>query len=125
MTNPKKQKLIISCDVIFKENEFLPLSAFSTISNSQTPFETPFDNDILDDDILNDEDKDLNNFVTPKHPAPPQFLPSESLPHPLLSTSTTSLAASTILFPSSSSFSFVVVFVTWTLHRTLGVSRGS
>ena len=48
--DPTRQKLIISRDVIFKENKFLPISAFGSIPNSQSTFRTPFDDDVLDDE---------------------------------------------------------------------------
>src|ERR1700733_4173058 len=71
--DPTRQKLIVSRDVVFKEDEFLPLSDFGTISNSAAPFQTPFDDEILDDQPVN-----LQDFATPKHPAPLQYLPISS-----------------------------------------------
>ena len=82
--NPERQKLIISRDVIFHEDEFLPLSAFDTINNPQDPFTTPFDKETtpLEDDIRDDEFPDLNGFANPKRPipTPPPIPTSPSTP---------------------------------------------
>ena len=93
--NPEDQKLIISRHVVFSENEFLPISAFGTILNSTLPLQTPFDH------ILDDEDPDISQFsvsapatssttipsqqfVSPRHPAAPKYLPA---PVPTIPTS--------------------------------------
>ena len=57
-----RQKLNVSHDVVFKEDEFLPFSNFGTISNSEAPFQTPFDDDILDDQPVG-----LQDFATQFH----------------------------------------------------------
>ena len=96
--NPEQQKLIISRDAKFHEDEFLPLTAFGNIPSTTLPLQTPFDH------ILDDEDPDINEFsisaptptststsaptsqpfITPKHPVPPQYLPTTSPTAPIV-----------------------------------------
>jgi len=80
--NPERQKLIISRNVIFHEDEFLPLSAFNKITNPEEQLTTPFDNEILEDDILDDEVPNLDDFTKPKRPisTPPPISTSPSTP---------------------------------------------
>src|SRR5437762_2331306 len=71
--DPTQKKIIVSRDVVFKENEFFHISVFGNIPISQHTFQTPFD-----DNVLDDEDPDLGNFIIPDHPARPQYLPASS-----------------------------------------------
>src|SRR5213596_467591 len=56
-----------------QRNEFFHISIFGNIPISQHTFQTPFD-----DNVLDDEDPDLGNFIIPDHPARPQYLPASS-----------------------------------------------
>jgi hypothetical protein len=67
--NPANKQIVVSRDVTFKENHFLDAKHFINIPQSTI---TPLD------DILDDEDRDPQEFNNPIHPAPPQYLPTST-----------------------------------------------
>ena len=91
--NPERKKIIISRDVEFKENEFLEPSAFRNIPQDFAPLEIQFNDDMDEPEDLsnltdapNVPDETSNGFITPKHPARPQYLPSPSSTPPIVPT---------------------------------------
>jgi hypothetical protein len=66
--DPEQQQLIISRHVKFHEDVFFWESAFGTIANSTADVETPSDDDVLDNEVL--------DLIALRHPAPPPFLPT-------------------------------------------------
>ena len=81
--DPLSKRIIVSRDVIFKENQFLDSSDFGRIPQSTIAFHSPFD------DVLDNEDRNLEDFAIPEHPSRPQYLPTPS------SSTTTSTSTAT------------------------------
>jgi Reverse transcriptase (RNA-dependent DNA polymerase) len=95
--DPVRKKPFKCRDVTFKENEFLEASAFENISQDFSPLEIEF-NDFYDEpeDFSNTPNlvpgspiaisAPQDDFITPKHPARPQYRPSPSATSPVMST---------------------------------------
>src|SRR2546423_8675010 len=82
--DPTSKRIVISRDVTFKENEFLPASAFVNIPQSTATFYFPLN------DVLDDEDRDPQEFAIPIPPPHPQSLPVSPSPTTQSSVTTTS-----------------------------------
>ena len=73
--DPIRQKFFVSWDVLFKEDEFLDISAFSPFASSLEPLQTPHC------DVLDDEHPDLNDFAI--HPNNSTLAPVSPLASPV------------------------------------------
>jgi transposase InsO family protein len=88
--NPLIKQIVISRDVVFQEDRFLDPSHFVNIPQSTIAFQTPFDN------VLDDEDRNPNEFTNPIHPPLLQYRPN---PSDTSSSSSTTPSQHTLMAP--------------------------